>query len=231
MMNEISSSPDRREALKRLCLIGAAGSLVSVAGCSKLLLGGGKILFGDPKITSEFTTLTRIDLSKGEHTVAVVCSTPESVESNASALKLDVIDGVSRRLKLNGVKIINPDRVADWVEANGGIGSDLTQLAQDFETDYIAWIDIQSFGLREPNSQNLLRGQTTGFIRVAKVEDVSGWRRPMMAYTREFALTYPQHQPISETGRSIIVFHKEYVARLCDMLAERFYNHRPGKSF
>ena len=230
-MTELSSAPDRRDALKRLCMIGASFSLAPVMGCSKLLLGGGKVLFGDPKVTSEFTTLTRVDLSKGVHTVLVVCSTPESVEADTSTLKLDLIDGVSRRMKLNGVKIINPDKVADWMEVNGGIGSDLTQLSKDFETDYIAWIDIQSFGLREPSSQNLLRGQTTGFLRVAKVEEVGGWRRPMMAYTREFALIYPQHQPVSETGRSIIVFHKEYVSRLCDMLAERFYNHRPGKSF
>ena len=134
-------------------------------------------------------------------------------------------------MKLHGVKIINPDRIADWIDEHDGGVSDPQLLAQDFDTDYIAWIEVQTFSLREPNSHNLLRGQTSGYIRVARIEDFGGQRRAMMAYNREFAMTDPEHQPVSETGRSAIVFHKEYLSRLCDLLAERFYNHRPGKSF
>ena len=230
-MNDQSTASCRRDAIKQLSAIAGSLSLLSIIGCSKMLLGSGKILFGDPKNKSEFTTLTREDLTKGNKTVLVACSTPEFVEAETSTLKLDLIDGVTRRMKLHGVKIINPDRVADWLDEHGGVGSDLQELARDFETDYIALIDVQSFGLREPNSPKLLRGSTTGIIKVFKVDDAGGERRAMTVYTREFALTYPQHQPMSETGRSSITFHKEYVARLCDMLAERFYDHRPGTNF
>jgi hypothetical protein len=205
--------------------------MLPVLGCSKMLVGGGKILFGDPKLPSEFTTLTREDLSKGNKTVLVVCSTPEAVEADVSTLKLDLIDGVTRRMKLHGVKIINPDQVANWLDEHGGIGSDLQELARDFETDYIAWIDVQSFDLREPNSPKLLRGHTSGYIRVFKVEEEAGERQALKVYQTEFALTYPQHQPLSEQGRSATVFHKEYVDYLCNLLAERFYNHRPGTNF
>ena len=230
-MNDQSFQPGRRDALRKLGALGACLALVPVAGCSKILLGGGKILFGDPKITSEFTKLTLEDLSKGNKTVLVVCSTPESVDAETSTLKLDIIDGVTRRMKYNNVKIINPDRVADWLEEHSSSVPDLQKLAHDFDTDYIAWIEVQTFGLREPNSPKLLRGTTTGNIRVARIEEMDGKRRAIMAYTREFALTYPQHQPLSENGRSAIVFHKEYVSQLCDMLGERFYNHRPGTNF
>jgi hypothetical protein len=229
-MNDLSFQPCRRDALRKLGAIAGGLSLIPIAGCSKLLLGGGKILFGDPKITSEFTKLTLEDLTKGTKTVLVVCTTPESVDAECSTLKLDIIDGVTRRMKLNYVKIINPDRVADWLENNGGVSLDLQQLAKDFDTDYIAWIEVQTFGLREPNSPKYLRGSTTGFIRVARIDELDGKRRAIMAYTREFALTYPQHQPLSENGRSAIVFHKEYVSQLCDLLGERFYNHRPGSN-
>jgi len=230
-MNDISTQTNRRHVLRTLGTIGCGLSLLPIVGCSKLLLGGGKILFGDPKITAEFTQLTQEDLTKGTKMVLVVCSTPESVEAETSTLKLDLIDGVTRRMKLNKVKIINPDRVADWLEEQSGTGIDLQKLARDFDTDYIAWIEVQTFGLREPNSPKLLRGSTTGYIRVARIEEFDGKRRAIMAYTREFALTYPQHQPLSENSRSSIVFHKQYVSELCDMLAERFYNHRPGTSF
>ena len=230
-MNQRSFQFCRREALTRLGVVVGGLSVATTSGCSKLLLGTGKILFGDPKLPAEFTTLTKEDLTTGAKTVLVVCSTPESVDQDISTLKLDLIDGVTRRMKLHGVRIINPDRVADWIDEHGGVSSDPQELATDFETDYIAWIDVQSFDLREPNSPKLLRGHTTGFIRVFKVDEDAGQRRALKVYQTEFSMTYPQHQPISEQGRSSVVFHKEYVARLCDLLSERFYNHRPGTNF
>lgn len=230
-MNELPFQPCRREALRKLSGLACGLSLVPVAGCSKLLLGGGKILFGDPKITAEFTKLTLEDLTKGNKTVVVVCSTPESVDIESSTLKGEVIDGVTRRMKLNGVKTINPDRVITWLEDHSGGSVDFQQIANDFDTDYIAMIEVQTFSLQEPNTPKMLRGSTSGFIRVARIEEVDRKRHPIMVYTRDFSLTYPQHQPLSENGRSTVVFHKQYVSELCDLLAERFYNHRPGKSF
>jgi hypothetical protein len=230
-MNELPFQPSRRVALRTLGGLACGISLIPIVGCSKLLLGGGKILFGDPKITSEFTKLTLEDLAKGAKTVLVVCSTPESVDAEYSSLKSDLIDGVTRRMKFNHVKIVNPDRVVDWLENHGGGSPDFQALAKDFDTDFIALIDIQTYALREPNTPKMLRGSSSGFIRVSRIEEVDGKRHAIMAYTREFSLTFPQHQPLSENGRSSVVFQKQYVSELCDMLAQRFYNHRPGTNF
>ena len=165
MINDNSIDCSRRDALRKLSVIAVSVAMVSTSGCSKLLLGGGKVLFGDPKIEAEFTKMTKVDLSKGDKTVLVVCSTPESVDAENSSLRMDIIDGVTHRMKLHGVKIINPNRVADWLESRDSSVPDLQKLAQDFDTDYIAWIEFQTFSLQEPNSQNLLRGQASGYIR------------------------------------------------------------------
>lgn len=230
-MNEPWFPCPRREAIRQLAAVAMGWTFVSTLGCSKMLVGSGKLLFGDPKLPSEFTTLTKVDLTKGSKTVLVVCSTPEGVEDEVSTLKLDLIDGVTRRMKLQGVRIINPDRVVDWMDEHDGNFSDPQELARDFDTDYIAWIDVQAYTLHEPNSPRLLRGQTTGFIRVYKVDEQNGQRVTLRIYEREFALIYPQHQPISDQGRGIEVFQKDYMKHLCDLLAERFYDHRPGISF
>lgn len=221
----------RREAIRHLIGIVSGVSALSVVGCSKMLLGTGKILFGDPKIPAEFTKLTKEDLSRGTKTVLVVCATPEAVEEEVSTLKYDLINGVTRRLKLNGVKTVNPDRVADWLDEHDGIISDTQELAEDFETDYIIWVDVHAFHLHEPNSNKLLRGHTSGYIRVFKVEEINDKRRALKVYQTEFALTYPQHQAISEEGRSLGVFQNDYVNYLCNLLSERFYDHRPGTHY
>ena len=230
-MNHGSFQFDRRDVLRGLFGFVGGLSLASTSGCSKVLLATGKMFNGDPKLPAEFTTLAKEDLSKGVKTVLVVCSTPEAVEDDVSTLRLDLIDGVTRRMKLNGVKTINPDRIADWIDEHDGIVSDPQALARDFETDYIAWIDIHGFSLHEPNSNKLLRGQTAGYIRVYKVEERAGQRMALTVYQREFSMAYPQHQPMPEQGRGLDVFQKDYVKHLCDFLGERFYDYRPGNNF
>ena len=230
-MNQNPVPCDRREAIKRLGIVASGASMLTVAGCTQMLAGTSRLLWGEPKLPAEFTTLTKVDLSKGLKKVLVICSTPEAIDTDVSTLRLDIVDGVTRQMELNGVKVIKPDLVADWMDSHGSGSMDPQEIAQEFETDYIAWIDVQSFDLREPNSPKLLRGHTSGYIRVFKVEGEGEQRRALKVYQREFALTYPQHQPISEQGKSSIVFHKEYVLRVCSLLAERFYDHRVGNSF
>lgn len=226
-MNKATSSSSRRLWLKAAGGVLCGTLACSLPGCSLGVMFS-KMLTGDPKMPAEFKSMTREDLTKGKHTVLVVCSAPESVESDLSTLKFDLIDGITRRMKLHGVKVINPDQVASWIDEHGGIGSDPSEMARDFDADYIVHIDVMTFGFREPNSPKLLRGQSSGFVRVFKVEEAGGQRLAHNVYSNEFKSIYPVHQPVSEQGRSAVTFQKDYLDRVCDQLAEKFYDHRPG---
>ena len=229
-MDETVFNSSRRLWLKAASGVLCGAMVCALPGCSLGVMFG-KMLTGDPMIPAEFKSRTRVDLAKGKHTVLVVCTTPTSVESDLATLKFDLIDGVTRRMKLNGVKVINPDLVATWIDEHSGIGSDPSELARDFEADYIVHIDVEAFGLREPNSPKLLRGQSSGFVRVFKVEAAGSQRQAHSIYTSEFTSSYPTHQPISEQGRTAVTFQKDYVDRVCDQLAKKFYDYRPGTDF
>ena len=220
---------------RRLWLRAAGGMLCGAFVCSQpgcsLGVMFGKMIGGDPKIPAEFKSRTGVNLAKGKNTVLVVCSTPASVEADLATLKYDLIDGVTRRMKLHDVKVINPDLVASWIDEHGGIGPNPSELAKDFEADYIVHIDIEAFGLREPNSPKLLRGRSSGFVRVFKVEENGPQRVAHNVYSNEFTSSYPTHQPISEQGQKALTFQKDYIDRVCDQLAEKFYDHRPGTDF
>ena len=222
--------PSRRFILQALGA-GLCGAIATaLPGCSLGVMFG-KMIHGEPLVPAQFRTMTQTDLTKGKHTVLVVCSAPDSVDSEHSALSYDVIDGVTRRMKLHGIKVVNPDLVASWIDEHGGIGSDPTDLANEFDTDYIVFIDVQSFSFREPNSPKLLRGQSTGYVRAFEVIEIGKHRRVQNVYGSEFTSTYPKHQPVSEQGRSSQIFQKEYLDRFCDLLAEKFYDHRVGGDF
>lgn len=231
-MHEHSTS----RGIPRRLLIQAAGMglcgaiATSLPGCSLGVMFG-KMVMGEPLVPADFRQMTREDLMKGKHTVLVVCKAPNHVDADNSTLSYDLIDGVTRRMKLNGIKVVNPDHVASWVDEHGGVGIDPTELAEEFDPDYVVVIDVQSFSYREPNSPKMLRGQAAGFVRAYEVTKIDGHHRVNNVFVSEFHSTYPKHQPLQEEQRSSIVFQKEYMDRFCDALAQKFYDHRPGTDF
>lgn len=197
--------------------------LACVPGCSLGVMAG-KMLKGDPLVSSQFKSMTGTDLSKGKHRIVVFCSTPASVNQDLSTLNLDLMDGLTRRMRLHGVDVVNPDKVAQWMDDNGGAPSDPSEMARAFDVDYVAWVDVFEFTFREDNSPKLLRGRARGFVRVYQVQEIDGDRTTLSAFSSEFTVTYPPHQPVSETGRSALLFQKEFVDRVCEELAEKFYD-------
>lgn len=227
-MTQRSKLPcSRRLALEVLGFGLCSGIVAALPGCSLGVMFG-KMIQGEPKVPAPFRTMTRDDLTRGKHQVLVVCTAPDSVDSEYSTLAYDLIDGITRRMKLQGIKVVNPDEVASWIDDNGGGATDPAQLADEFDADVIVMIDVQSFSYREPNSPKLLRGQASGFIRAFDVTEIGDQRRVSTVFSTEFTSTYPRHQPVSEQGRSSLIFQKEYLERLCDELAQNFYDHRPG---
>lgn len=231
-MGRYSACPSRKQSRG-----GTPTSLLSLALCA-LALGGcslgvmaGKMFKGEPLRQAEFLSMTGTDLGKGKHRIAIVCSTPSSVESDLSSLNLDLIDGVTRRLKVHGVDVVDPDQVAKWIDDNGGVVTDPAAMANAFDTEFIAWIDIDSFSLKEDETSKLLRGRTNGFVRVYQVQEVGNSKVALSAFNSEFTSIFPSHQPISELSRSKLSFQKEYIDRLCSELAIKFYDHRPGENF
>ena len=87
----------RRQFVKTAALLICGVTSVALPGCSLGVMFG-KMLTGDPKRLSEFKSMTREDLAKGKRKVLVICTTPESVESELATLKFDLIDGITRML-------------------------------------------------------------------------------------------------------------------------------------
>lgn len=224
--------PPRAPRSRSLFACGPTWCLLAIV---VLLLGGcslgvmaGKMLTGDPMLPAQFKQMTHTDLVKNKNKVVVICSTPTAIDAELGGLNLDLIDGITRRMKVHGIQVVNPDAVAQWIDDNGGVITDPSEMARAFDADYVAWIDVSAFTLKEPNAPKLLRGHTEGFIRVFQVEKIDDDKVALAKYNAEFTVTYPPHQPLSETGRSAVLFQKEFIDRVCEQLAETFYDHRPG---
>lgn len=224
--------PKRMSAAWRCCVALASVLMLlgTVTGCSLGVMAG-KAIFGEPKISSEFRTRTGVDLTKGEKSLLVVVTTPSSVEGDMPSLDLDLIEAITRRMKLHGVKVTDPDRVAKWIDQNGGRFDHPRELTEHFDADFIAVIDLESFSCHDENSPSLYHGNASGEMKVFEVRDVAGSKDALQVFAATFRTQYPPHGPVPIEQHSPKMFQKKFLDNLSDRLGSRFYDYRMGDDF
>jgi hypothetical protein len=197
----------------------------SLTGCSLFVMAG-KMFFGDPLIPSSFRSATDINLAKEQKRVLFLCSTPMSIKRDMPSLEIDLVEGITRRLKLSGIEVVDPDAVATRIDDNGGAWDDPRDFAEGLGADYIMHIDLDEFGFQEENSPSMLRGRANGSITVYEVTEEKGITRAEEIYVSEYTSVYPSHHPESADRMSSKAFRKRYVDKVCRQLALVFCDHR-----
>lgn len=198
------------------------------SGCSLFVMAG-KMLFGDPMVTSDFQRGTGVNLARTGDRVLLYATAPAAVRSQYPALELDVQEGVAMRLRRAGIQLVDADEINQWMDGRGGRIDDLDQVSEELEADYIVHFDIRQFSHREMNSNALFRGQARGEILVYRAQEVEGQKQALAVYSREFSSIHPKNYAVSAEDRSDVVFQKEYLDRFCKELALKFYSHRMGE--
>ena len=143
--------------------------IVELSGCSLFVMAG-KMLQGDPVVEDEFVRWYGKSMAKSKKKVAVVCSTPESVKSEFSSLDLDLASEVSRKLHLHEILVVKADKVASWMDDNGGLDFDMRELGNDLGAELVVAIKLDHFDFREENSPDLFRGKARGCVTVYELQ-------------------------------------------------------------
>ena len=219
----------KRHGARRLVLLILAASMV-LPGCSLGVMAG-KLFFDDPKMKSVFRKNTGTDLTKGEKSILIACSTSHQILSKYPGIRIDIVDKMSRILDTHHVKVVPADDVATWFDDHGEWG-DFTELAEAFDADYVMHIDLKSFAVVVPDSPNLLQGKTEG--RVSMMEIKMGGKdkdkkRASVAVERSFSVMFPTTYPVPRESRSEEMFAENFLDRISAQLARMLYDHRPSE--
>jgi hypothetical protein len=199
--------------------------LLSLSGCSLVVMTG-KMLLGDLKQNSQFHDATHVDLAKANAKVLVLCSGNETIRSDYAAVEFDILEGLTHRLKAQGIKkIVSPNAIAGWIDEHGGHFEDLQPIAEHFEAEYVIYIELSKFTCQEENSPNLLRGHCEGPVRAYKVEGTGSEKRLLAVMNSDFNVNYPSGNPISIDKKSAKNFQQEFVDRVSMQLSLIFYDH------
>jgi hypothetical protein len=204
----------------------AVVSLSVLPGCSLGVMAG-KMLFGDPKVKSQFRTATGADLTKGEKSLLIVCSAPYGVLAKHPSIQIDIVDRMTRILDTKNVKVISSDDVAAWFDDHGEWG-DFSELSDEFDADFVMHIQIESFKCEVPDSPNLLQGKADGKVTVLEAEGKDPTTMSM-AFERTFDVTFPSY-PVPRENKSEQLFTESFLDRTAISLTHFIYDHRASET-
>ncbi len=213
-----------QETNRRLTLIALMIPVLTICGC-RFSVGMLRSVLGDTMVPSAFEMRTTVDLSKGEKRLLILCSASHTVTSEEASLPIDVLTGVATRLRQQGIEVVDPDDVADWMDTHGA-WDDLEGLASEFEADYIAVIHLNALSYIEPNSSSLYRAAAQGSIQLHEVID-QGTDDAFVAqrYSSPINETYPKSHPISADQTSESMFRKQAMDYLITVFARHFHSY------
>ena len=144
------------------------------------------------------------------------------------------MDRVSRILETEDVNVVESGDVASWYDDHGEWG-DFSELAAEFDAQYIIHIDIRDFHYRVPESETLMQGKSQGHISVHEISD-PGKSRPdhsgavAIAFDRDFALMFPTTYPVPRETRSEDLFVQGFTDRLALHLSQHMYDYKMSDS-
>ncbi len=212
---------------RRMTSLLIAGVMLSVLpGCSLGVMAG-KMFFGDPRMKSQFRGATGVDLTKGEKSLLIVCSAPHGILARYPSIQIDIVDRMTRHLDVRKVKVISADDVARWFDDNGEWG-DFSELADEFDADFVMHIQIDTFSCEVRDSPNLLQGKTDGKVTVFKAagKDI---KTTSVAFERTFDVTYPAY-PVPRENKSEQLFTEGFLDRTSISLTQFLYDHRASET-
>lgn len=217
----------RRLASRRRFWLELAGILlvtITQPGCNVVLLLG-YLIGGPPSIAPDFDEKTKHSLAdKGKKTL-VLCYAPTELKWDNEAVDHELAKHVAYRLNMNKIKVIDPDRVHNWLDKNSD-WSKPAELGKEFDVDYVVYIDMKEYSLFEEHSSNLYRGRTQAIVSVIKMDE--DHKDGRVIYSKDLVSRYPISTPKSVDEIPYAQFKKLYLSRLSEEVGQLFYEHFAG---
>jgi hypothetical protein len=196
---------------------------VGFSGCQQFVILS-YLLTGPPSIEPDFDAETGLSMSVPGKTVAVVCFAPTELQWKFPQIDDQVATAVAHRLGQNRIKMVHPDYVKAWTDANPD-WEKADEIGKAFKADYVIEIELASFSLHEGTSTTLYRGRTEAYVHVIEMEEDGYGER---IFTKEIDFAFPTRIPRESSSQPLSSFQQEYLSRLSERIGWLFYERYHG---
>ena len=209
---------------KKLALMALAATIATLGGCN--ILGPILYLFApEPMetIKAEYTGLPG-------HSIAVVVYTDISMEYEYPNARRELTAYLSYGLAKtdDDLTIVDPMTTLQFQEENlSWADLDRTEIGKRLGADYVLFISLIEFSMREKGSADLYRGRISAEVNLYKISmpeyQASVWR------SSDIRVTFPEGKTSILVDRNDIRVRIETLRRFVDQVTKKFYKHKVPK--
>lgn len=210
-----------------IALAAALGMAAAIAGCNHAAYW--LHAFAPPPPMK--TVNAECDQLSGK-SVAIVIYADQSVQYEYPTARIELSASLSEELKkhIDDVAVVGWRRIIKYQDSNAEWASmDKAKLGKLFNADFVLYISLVEFALREPGSLNLYQGRITADVSLYQTSAPPSryciWRGD------DIRVVHPQnsHGELLETNRQIQELSYKTVMAFATELGRKFYKHKVPK--
>jgi len=124
--------------------------------------------------------------------------------------------------KMN-VDVVDPRDVEDYLERNTPARVDPRSVGGEFEADYVVYLEVLEFQMRDPTQPQLLWGKIEASVNV---HDIHADADRLQAYElAPVRCAYPESGPVLLTSTNAPVVREAVYQKFAEEVARKFYEH------
>ncbi len=177
-----------------------------------------------------------------EKKVVILCNVTSGALAEFPSLERDIPRELglrSSRRKSRKITVVEPDKVATWVEAHPH-WTDPADAARDFNADMAIFLEVEQFQIQSPGDLNMVHGEAKVHIQVFEMEYPKNSKdkpikdQPKEAHNiyDEYAeTTFPNRGPLPiDSGNSRSAFKNTFLRIVTKEISWHFVEHAPDDS-
>lgn len=196
-----------------LCVLSAAA-----CGCNLLTP---LIFIGEHKrkVPAEFDKL------QGKRVLVLVWAEPETLFDYPNVrIELMSYAGDKIRAGVKDCDLVDAGRVEDFLERHLQATIDPQQTGRHFQADFVVYIELLEFQIRDISAPDLLRGRLNASV---SVYDLGADPDETSRYTLSpVEILCPQNQPMLMSSRNALLIRLQTYEQFAESVARKFYQHK-----
>ena len=195
----------------------------ALSGCNYFVLLG-YLIGGPPSIEPDFDAMTKKSMTAKDVTVVAFCFAPQDLKLDFSKVDQELTRYLSHRLHQHQIKVINPERVHEWLQKNDEWDRP-EEIGEAFDATYVIYVDLIKYSLWEEHSVTLYRGRAEAIVSVIEIDESGNGER---IFSKEITSRYPLSMPRDSSEVNYNTFKRQYLSRLSEEIGRLFYEYYNG---
>lgn len=207
----------KRYRLKPLFSIMGVAAVSFAAGCNFLVPF---MFIGEHKrsVPPEFDKLA------GKRVAVLVWAEPVTL-FDYPHVRLELASYVADKIAagVTDCDVVDSQLVEEFLERNLDAVVDPTKVAGEFNADYVIYIELIDFQIRDPSAPDLVRAHVNASVSVtdprADPDETSRFS------LKPVQIRCPEHQPLVMSSRNALLVRQQAYEKFSEVVARKFYKH------